>query len=356
MSLGRKACEHLVDGHRVECVVGWASAPADGLNADDLMYVAEAGAQSTAAFRRAGGQVTVPGTGPGGGRVGRPALRGRRPDPAGPVVHFPPWTARPSRQRPSACSWAACPANARCRSGLAATASDALRRERLPGGGDRRAAGRRPPHRRGGCGSRLPGSARPLRRRRDHPGTARGDGDPLHWLWCARLGSRHEQGGGQEGRRREWIADPRLLRSRSRTRAQPRPPAGSRPSWGLPVMLKPVQEGSSLGVSKCKTAEHLESCIEAGRAEFGKMFAEQLRRRDRDHRGRDRTRRTSGSPSHPGTGAQERVLRLRRQVHGGDDRVHPSRPAGARTSTPRPSVRPSPSSRLSAAAAIPAST
>ena len=31
MSLGRKACEHLVDGHRVECVVGWASAPADGL-------------------------------------------------------------------------------------------------------------------------------------------------------------------------------------------------------------------------------------------------------------------------------------------------------------------------------------
>ena len=60
MSLGRKACEHLVDGHRVECVVGWASAPADGLNADDLMYVAEAGAQSTAAFRRAGGQVTVP--------------------------------------------------------------------------------------------------------------------------------------------------------------------------------------------------------------------------------------------------------------------------------------------------------
>jgi hypothetical protein len=60
MALGRKACEHLVDGHRVECVVGWASAPSDGLNADDLMYVAEAGAQSTAAFRRAAGQVTVP--------------------------------------------------------------------------------------------------------------------------------------------------------------------------------------------------------------------------------------------------------------------------------------------------------
>jgi Ca2+/Na+ antiporter len=60
MSLGRKSCEHLVDGHRVECVVGWASAPSDGLGADDLMDVAEAGAQSTAAFRRVAGQVSVP--------------------------------------------------------------------------------------------------------------------------------------------------------------------------------------------------------------------------------------------------------------------------------------------------------
>jgi len=55
MTLGRKVCEHLVDGHRVECVVGWASAPADGLTADDLLYVAETGAQSTAAFRRVAG-------------------------------------------------------------------------------------------------------------------------------------------------------------------------------------------------------------------------------------------------------------------------------------------------------------
>lgn len=55
MSLGRKVCEHLIDGHRVECVAGWASAPADGLNADDLMYAAESGAQSTAAFRRVAG-------------------------------------------------------------------------------------------------------------------------------------------------------------------------------------------------------------------------------------------------------------------------------------------------------------
>lgn len=61
MALGRKTCEHLVDGHRIECVVGWASAPADGLSADDLMYAAESGAQSTAAFRRvAGSRVPVP--------------------------------------------------------------------------------------------------------------------------------------------------------------------------------------------------------------------------------------------------------------------------------------------------------
>lgn len=61
MSLGRKACEHLIDGHRVECVVGWAAAPADGLNPDDLMYAAESGAQSTAAFRRvAGSGVPIP--------------------------------------------------------------------------------------------------------------------------------------------------------------------------------------------------------------------------------------------------------------------------------------------------------
>jgi hypothetical protein len=61
MTLGRRACEHLVDGHRIECVVGWASAPADGMSADDLMYAAESGAQSAAAFRRvAGSRVPVP--------------------------------------------------------------------------------------------------------------------------------------------------------------------------------------------------------------------------------------------------------------------------------------------------------
>jgi D-alanine-D-alanine ligase len=45
---------------------------------------------------------------------------------------------------------------------------------------------------------------------------------------------------------------------------------------GLPVMLKPVEEGSSLGVSKCKTAGELQSCLDAGRKAFGSMFAERF--------------------------------------------------------------------------------
>jgi GGDEF domain-containing protein len=50
--VGRKVGEHLVDGRRIECLVGVASAPADGLDADELLQVAEEGAFSTAAFRR----------------------------------------------------------------------------------------------------------------------------------------------------------------------------------------------------------------------------------------------------------------------------------------------------------------
>ena len=45
---------------------------------------------------------------------------------------------------------------------------------------------------------------------------------------------------------------------------------------GLPVMLKPVEEGSSLGVSKCKTRAELMAGIERGRAEFGAVFAERF--------------------------------------------------------------------------------
>jgi D-alanine-D-alanine ligase len=45
---------------------------------------------------------------------------------------------------------------------------------------------------------------------------------------------------------------------------------------GLPVMLKPVEEGSSLGVSKCRDREGLEKAVEAGRHEFGAVFAERF--------------------------------------------------------------------------------
>jgi D-alanine-D-alanine ligase len=45
---------------------------------------------------------------------------------------------------------------------------------------------------------------------------------------------------------------------------------------GFPVMLKPVQEGSSLGVSKCKTVDELETALQAGLTDFGTMFAEKF--------------------------------------------------------------------------------
>lgn len=43
---------------------------------------------------------------------------------------------------------------------------------------------------------------------------------------------------------------------------------------GLPLMLKPVEEGSSLGVVKCSTEEQLTACLDSGRAEYGRVFAE----------------------------------------------------------------------------------
>lgn len=45
---------------------------------------------------------------------------------------------------------------------------------------------------------------------------------------------------------------------------------------GLPVMLKPVEEGSSLGVSKCTRSEQLLAGLGHGMAEFGAMFAERF--------------------------------------------------------------------------------
>lgn len=45
---------------------------------------------------------------------------------------------------------------------------------------------------------------------------------------------------------------------------------------GLPVMVKPVEEGSSLGVVKCKDRESLMAAVEQGRAEYGAIFAERF--------------------------------------------------------------------------------
>lgn len=55
MCLGRKVSEHLIEGRKVECVVGWASAPVDGLTAGDLLYTAEHASRSTEVFRRVSG-------------------------------------------------------------------------------------------------------------------------------------------------------------------------------------------------------------------------------------------------------------------------------------------------------------
>ena len=52
--------------------------------------------------------------------------------------------------------------------------------------------------------------------------------------------------------------------------------AGIEAQLGLPVMLKPVEEGSSLGVFKCGEVLELSACIDRGRAEFGSMFAERF--------------------------------------------------------------------------------
>ncbi len=45
---------------------------------------------------------------------------------------------------------------------------------------------------------------------------------------------------------------------------------------GLPVMVKPLEEGSSLGVVKAKTLKEVEKAIEAGWHNYGPMFAERF--------------------------------------------------------------------------------
>jgi D-alanine-D-alanine ligase len=45
---------------------------------------------------------------------------------------------------------------------------------------------------------------------------------------------------------------------------------------GLPVMLKPVEEGSSLGVAKCHDRAQFRSAVEKGRDAFGAVFVEKF--------------------------------------------------------------------------------
>jgi len=59
---------------------------------------------------------------------------------------------------------------------------------------------------------------------------------------------------------------------------EPAPAAAGRAAaeLGFPVMLKPVEEGSSLGIIKCHSEAQLAAGIENGRREFGKVFVERF--------------------------------------------------------------------------------
>ncbi len=59
---------------------------------------------------------------------------------------------------------------------------------------------------------------------------------------------------------------------------EPAPAAAARieAELGLPVMIKPVEEGSSLGVTKCGTTGELVASIATGRVDYGVLFAERF--------------------------------------------------------------------------------
>lgn len=62
------------------------------------------------------------------------------------------------------------------------------------------------------------------------------------------------------------------------TPGEPAPEAAARieAELGLPVMVKPVEEGSSLGVTKCGTAQGLIASLDKSRADYGVVFAEKF--------------------------------------------------------------------------------
>jgi GGDEF domain-containing protein len=50
--IAQKVSEHLIEGRRIECLVGHASAPGDGMDADELLRASASNSFSTASFRR----------------------------------------------------------------------------------------------------------------------------------------------------------------------------------------------------------------------------------------------------------------------------------------------------------------
>jgi GGDEF domain-containing protein len=50
--VARKVSEHLIEGRRIECLIGHASAPGDGIDADELLRSSASNSFSTASFRR----------------------------------------------------------------------------------------------------------------------------------------------------------------------------------------------------------------------------------------------------------------------------------------------------------------
>ena len=63
-----------------------------------------------------------------------------------------------------------------------------------------------------------------------------------------------------------WTSHPRLLRDRCQDEPASAAAARVEAELGLPVMVKPVEEGSSLGVSKCGSAARTDRLHRQGRS------------------------------------------------------------------------------------------
>ena len=112
---------------------------------------------------------------------------------------------------------------------------------------------------------RVPGAARPVRRRRHGAGTARARQRAVRRPRRAGVGGRHGQGGDEGDVRRARAAGrapwhalrPRRVGARPRRRR-----STSSRALGLPLFVKPANLGSSVGISKVKTQAELRPAIE----------------------------------------------------------------------------------------------